>query len=223
MDINKYFKDEGDKQKLFIGNKLIVTVPKFYEQHGFLSISNTVQVLGILNLNINSSVKTNLIITNMLEMAPSDIDNDQDNYYFTFYKNDPFLVNRFIIKGFKILYRIFVVFFRLGKIPKFLEYEDVVRIFDNTKEINDVTLHVGREIFSMQVAHIFRDSKDPSKFYRLTDMKKEPKIVGLGNVLYSPLSATAKMLGSYFDDGLTGAMLIYDEEGEYDIEKALLK
>jgi hypothetical protein len=75
-------------------------------------------------------------------------------------------------------------------------------------------------IFEIVYAHLHRDKDDITKFYRNTDMKKPPQSIPLRSVNFGPTSTTAKLLGSYFDDGLT-ATLISHSDTRHDIEDYL--
>ena len=205
-DINKYFQKQ-DKKLVFIGKSLEVNIPKYYSQFGYYTRTTIVKVLGILQLIINNKYEAILSITTMIETIPNEI-TESDEYITLKYTNgDIFLNKDYIINNPSELYYLFMRFITHGKLPQFLKYKDLAKIFDHCKEINGTDLGVGNELKELVFAYLCRDSKDPTKQYRLTPMKNKYKLVGILNIFYSPQSTTSKLLGNYLDNGITSAVL----------------
>ena len=130
--------------------------------------------------------------------------------------------NLVLIKDPNVLYKIYMTFFALGKIPSFIGYNDLPFIFDNDKTLGGMDLKSNHVVYEMMVAHMFRDSKDPFVFYRHTNMKNPPKIVSLHSISHGPVSTTAKLEGSYFDDALVSSIVAeHDKDTRYDLENIL--
>jgi hypothetical protein len=222
--VNQFFSYEKDNSIKFTSNKLVVRIPKSYVDNGFCTLGTRIHTLGIVQLLIDNKYKSTLVVTNTIVLAPSYIDTSSSDEFILahFIKDDTFIPNRGIIQESEILYRIFNSFISLSKIPSFIDYDDVYKIFDNIKSANGVKLSIGHEIYEMIYSHLYRDKNDPSIQYRHTDRKAQPIIVGLRNIVYSPESTTAKLLGSYLDDGITGALL-EDNPSSDPIEKILIK
>jgi hypothetical protein len=66
-----------------------------------------------------------------------------------------------------------------------------------------------------------RDKDDLHLEYRHTDMKGERVNISIRDVTHGPKDVTAKLLGSYFNDGLVSPLLVEDDEPANKIEAFL--
>ena len=205
-NVDKYFQRK-DNKLIFIGKSLEVNVPKHYKQFGYYTRTNVVKVLGILQLVIDKKYEAILSITTMIETIPNSIDETEDYIVLKYSNGDIFLNKDYVINNPEELYYLFMRFVTHGKLPEFLRYEDLDKIFDHCEEINGTDLGVGRELKELVFAYLCRDAKDLSKQYRLTSMKDNYKLVGILNIFYAPQSTTSKLLGNYLDNGITAAVL----------------
>lgn len=207
-EFDKYFVTKGDRM-VFIGNTMKVIVPQFYETYGMLRMDAMVDTLGILRCEINGTSYFNLMLLAIIRMAPSSIDTetiDGDPYVvLSFVKGDTFISHTRIVKSADVLYNIYVMTIALGKMPKFIAYEHIHRLFDQAKLTTGVDLGIQKSAFSMILSHIYRTNADPSVGYRYSDMKEDPVVVALHMIAYSPDSNLAKIMGSYMGEGLTSA------------------
>ncbi len=67
---------------------------------------------------------------------------------------------------------------------------------------------------------MFRDRDDPFKFYRHTRMQKKPIVASLNTISLGPVSATARTIGAYMNDGLMSS-LTHDNNEPSAIENIL--
>lgn len=217
-------KDSKNKALHFKGKELVIHIPKRYETYGLLEVGNTVKTLGIMNLVFNEKEYAPLCILGIVEIVPSEIEeiviNNSNYYKLTLNDGDTLIKHLDIIQDGSIPYSIFMEFVSYGKLPYFFSYENVSKIFDTTKKMTGVGLDIDHVIYEMVFAHLHRDKEKKSIFYRLTDMKKDPLYIPLRSVELGTQSTTAKLLGSYFNDGLT-ASLITENTTHYDIEDYL--
>jgi len=226
--IDKYFDFNIKENKIiFIGDTLSILVPKYFEDRGFLVIENTIKTLGICKLRINEQYEAILMMIIMLILnKPREINTVEDDgelYYSLNYKKGDVITNNLItIKNPSLLYKLYMTFFALGKIPKFMNYESFSFLFDNDKLLGGMDLKTNHVIFEMMVAHMARDKDEPFKYYRYTKMKDDPIFVSLHSVSHGPVSSTAKLAGSYFDDALTSSMVVeHDPDSRYKLENLL--
>jgi len=224
-DITKFFRYEKEKSRLvFIGEDLNVLVPKRYSVYNLLIVEDTVRTLGIVGLEIDNRYSAALLLLSEIEMAPSEVTEvtieDKQYLKLNFKKEDVFLVSTKEIQNSSITYSIFVEFITRGKLPYFLSYKNIAYLFDSALTMTSTNLDMDHVIFEIVYAHLHRDKDDITKFYRNTDMKKPPQSIPLRSVNFGPTSTTAKLLGSYFDDGLT-ATLISHSDTRHDIEDYL--
>lgn len=219
QSIMKYLKKQNNTLVYDHFKPLKVYIPKFYESRGFFSIENTVTTFGVFKLEIDNYTGT-LIFPSLIEMDPTDINSNEDYNILIFEKGSIFIANTFIISNPNFIYEIFTTFVTLGKSLPFLKYDDIPYIFDFAQKIAQVSLNSRRTAFELIYGELTRDSKDLNTRYRNTNMKNPYQIISLHNVVYGPKSTSAKLLGSYFNDGLTGS-LIAEHDESYPLEQIL--
>ncbi len=208
-DLDKYFKKVKDT--LVVTAKSIkVLVPSFYADRGLLSIENETNCLGIVKLIINDRSYSTIMMLSMLTMKPSSTSTlVEDDYEYTvleFNTNDVFLLNTNIVKIANVAYKVFMSFLALGKIPPFVNYTDIQALFNNDSKLCNINLGINHTIYEVIFAHMYRDPKDPFKFYRHTTMKAAPVIVPLHQISHGPTSSSARMIGSYMADGMVSSL-----------------
>lgn len=130
-----------------------------------------------------------------------------DAYYIaTFYKDDVFLTNNKLVMMSNFIYELFDEFITKGNIPWYLEYEDVVRLFNSCREFTGSGIGDDPVIFEILTSTISRDPKDKTKYFRLNP-KGKPAYVGLNDVRYGFDNTGARLIGGYFKDGIVSSIV----------------
>lgn len=211
-DIDRFFKlDDKTKDVTFTGDKLQCLIPLRYMDKNQLILGDKIQSLGIFTMIINDKIKCGLqipavITIDAVKTYQETIDGVQ---YFIceLHKGNKLLESTMVIKNNMTGYFMWVEFFTLGNMPSYISYANAANLFDDVKEVTGLAFNPNRAILGVIAAHLFRDRKDLSKPYRLTDMKEPPKVVSLRTVAYGPSSTQGKIIGSYAQDGLNGALI----------------
>lgn len=117
-----------------------------------------------------------------------------------------------------LMYPILEEFMISGRVPWYMNYEDVSNIFVMSKKYTDTNIGVNILGFSLLTAIIARDPKNKKRFLRLVGKSREeiinmtPTYIGLGNIYYAINSTLSKEAGAYAANGLTSAMVDPQEE-----------
>jgi len=225
-DISKFFIRKGD-QWIFTGNKLEILIPEIYRDRNFFEVIGDYCVsLGVVKLKLNDTLEASLMIITKLMFGFSDISSAEDDgeryIVLQLKRDDVFIQQATIIKNSNIAYELFMSFIALGKIPKFVSYESISRLFDNDNKCNGINLNINHSIFEMIYAHMYRDSKDPYTFYRHTTMKNNPTIVPLHQISHGPVSTSARIIGSYMKEGMISS-LVDDSDKEPSLIENMLR
>jgi len=194
---SKYFK-YTDTSIIFIGNELKVYVPKSYIDAKLCTLGDVI--------------------------TPDSIDTSSDEDYIicTFTKNSTFVKNRNIVHSTDMLYTMFNSFISLKRLPSFITYDNVYKLFNKLKEANGQSLNVDNKIYECMWSHLARDHDDTRQQYRHGKMTKSPIFLGMSSVGVIPTSTTAKIGGTNMETGIVGAIL--DESNDKDvIEEILIK
>lgn len=223
--IMQFFKiDPKNNSYIFQGNKIEIFISSRYEANKCLRIGNTLSTIGLFDFVINDKIEDGLFLPAILEMEPSNVEtikiNDEEFVKATFYNGDVFIKNREVQKVQDLGYVIFYEVINQANRSKHLDYFKIVKIFDIVAEVCGINFGVNRKVFELICAHIHRDRKNLSVFYRQTDMKQPPEIIQFRDISHGTVTTTGKMIGNYFDDSLRSAIVNPTEEGS-DLENIM--
>lgn len=219
LDISKLKRNPSAVAKHFktsngivtVNDDVMVTIPTRYIDAKLAIMDNTVKTVGIYAI-IDS--KNNYAVCNIpifQELSPFSIEDtsikDVKYKLLNFNKGTVFMPSNKLIVSSDSIYPIFNDFYAGDKVPWFLEYEDLCKIFiDSKKYLNN---KIGSAILAFEIITSIsaRDASTPTKYYRLSSMNKRPTYVGLKNLYYSYNNTGAKLIGSYFKTGVMTSIL----------------
>jgi hypothetical protein len=139
--------------------------------------------------------------------------NGTDYYEFFFEPNSQVIKTLNLVQEGTIVYNVFNEFLLMAKIPWYIDYDDLGKLFDTASKyaksgIGDVPETI--EFFSSIVA---RPVKDRANYIRtaLTSYSDASSnnlsFIGLTNVFYAIHSTMNKLAGNYFNDALISALV----------------
>lgn len=213
-DITPFFKKDKSRW-IFTGKLLEIWIPSIYQERGLLTLGEDARCLGIFQLRFNNQMFANFLFLGFLQIDYSSERNETEdgNSYIvlTINQDQTFIKELNVVKNSSVIYDVFTTMITLGHFPAFLEYNVVHQLFDNAGLLTGLNLGVNHSIWEMIYSHLFRDKKDPYKHYRLTNMKEAPVVVSFNQISHGPESTTAKLLGSYMNEGIVSALV----DGDY--------
>ena len=215
--VKKFFKRDNEKRTItFIGNSLEVRIPKRFETYRMLEITDVIKALGIVDLVIDDKFQCSLNILGRITIIPSRYEEIvlKDIPYLVAYleHGDIFIKDINIEQQDSVIYAVFNEFVTRGKPLYTFTYTDFALVFDRVKQFLGRGLGVDRAVFELIIAHISRKQDDLFKEYRHTDMKEPPTFIDLNNFSLAPTTTSSRMMGSYFDDGLTASLITTSKE-----------
>ena len=215
--LKKYFKRDDAKRTItFIGNTLEVRIPKRFETYRMLEVTDVIKALGIVDLIIDEKFQCCLNILGRITIVPSryeDIVLDDIPYLVAHLNHgDIFIKDVNLEKADKVIYTVFCEFITRGKPIYTFSYDNLALVFDRVKQFASKGLGVDRSVFELVISHISRKQDDLFKQYRYTDMKEPPVFIDLNNFSLAPTTTSSRMMGSYFDDGLTASLLTTNKD-----------
>lgn len=216
-DIMPYFSvDEKTGTMRFIGETLEVRIPKRYEVYDLLTIGDTITSLAICDLIFDGKYRAGLMMFCQVEMDNGGLEEGViDNIpYIAVHltHGDRFMTNTTVVRNKDISYAVFVEFITKGKLIYFIDYKNILTLFDQTVPMTDTNLHVDHVVFETIYAHLFRDSKNLHLQYRYTDMKNPGTMIGLRSINYATDSTSARLIGANFPIGLNSALIVESTE-----------
>jgi len=203
---------------------MTVSIPLYFKDRKYYGTNNesgNTMFLAICLIEIGKDSCT-LVMPTLIETIPSETIEDDEYIKLIYNKGDIFFVNNYIVQVSVNLYDIFTSFITLGKPIPYLSYENFISIFDNIQILANKKLS-KRVDFEFIIAEINRDKKDLNRRYRNSDMTEAPVTISMRNIAYGPNSVSAKIIGSYFNDGLVSSLLVEDDNKPANKIEALLK
>lgn len=137
----------------------------------------------------------------------------EDYYEFRFDANTVVISTTEIMKRDTILFTVFDEFFFKGKIPWYISYFDLCKIFETARDYAGSNVSDVEEVIEFIAAMVTRLAADPKQYIRVA--AKSPKdftadnlfYVALKSVIFSVNSTLNKLAGNYFDEGIRSALV----------------
>lgn len=158
--------------------------------------------------NVNAIVQLNpykLSITTIGEV---------DYHEFFFDAGDVVIKTTDLVRREAMLYNVFDEFIFKGKVPWYVDYEDLGKLFDTAKYHAGSNVAQNLEVIEFIASMVSRSVEDRTKYIRSvgSDYKDftldKIDYVALKSVFYSVNSTVNKLAGSYFSDGVTSALVV---------------
>ena len=224
FDFNKYL-EYTDGVVRFIGTEMRIYIPTIYKKHNLLTVTDTVDALGIFEVDIEEELSHGLFLPAVLSMRPSDTAfatiGGTDYCRCLFTRGDVFLTSTNVVKTSQLAYILFTEYIQFSRIPKFIDYQKCAFLFDIIKQVTDSKINVNHAVFEMIFSHLARDPENIKQPYRHSDMTKPPRFVKLDDAANATMTVTSKLAGGYFQDAINGALASPNEDVSSEIEDLL--
>lgn len=204
-------------------------IPGRFLEKQLAVISSEIYTLGIFALVMDNFYSVSLTPAKM-RIDPDSTKyvtwNDEEYIEFEFNAGSIVFPNVNLVKKETLLYEINEELISKGRIPWYLTYEDIGSLYQHSKKFAGTSLGYNHAILEMIAATIARNPDNPVMFYRhLVNTKEDltkftPKYIPLKNIGLGASNTTARLMGNYFNDGLTSALVNPSERNE-DIETLL--
>lgn len=151
---------------------------------------------------------------------------DTDYHEFYFEPGSVIIKSLDLVQREAMMFNVMDEFIFKGKIPWYVEYDDLGHLFDTAKQHANSNVAQNPEVIEFIASLITRSKQDRTKYIRNVAEKYSDfsldKIdyIPLSNVFYSAHSTVNKLAGSYFNDGVISALVTPSENVEQ-IEKIL--
>lgn len=200
-----------------------IYIPKRYESAAMADIGESVTFVGIYAIAVGDYYAVDTIPA-LMATVPTNINtvkiDDVDYYEFEYEKGSEVIANTKLVQNKLLLYSIDSEIYSKGRVPGYLSYEDIAKLFDRSGEFGGMRLGANKAVMAMIAMTIARSAEDGVTFYRHVIKDKSellsnpPTYVALRNIGITASNTTAKLLGSYFDKGLTSALINPSDRNE---------
>lgn len=209
---------EAPDGSIVTSKRLAIYVPERYAEKQLAKIAAEIYTFGVFAMVVDDQYYAVSNAIAMMQIKPSVVSTvkfDGENYLeFAFEPGSVVIVDKELVKDDFLVFRLFDEFIAKGKIPWFIDYRrDLGALFDSAGYHAGLNLSNNHVILDIIVAAITRTKADPTIYYRhrvknLDDLEKvEPVNIPLRSVSYGATNTTSKLVGSYFGEGLTSALV----------------
>lgn len=159
-----------------------------------------------------------------LELGPASVEIvtiDETSYYqFHYQKGDIVFKTKELVARANLIYKAIEEFVFKGKIPWYVGYEDMGKLFDTAEKHAKTSAKILPSVVEFMAAYIGRDKTNRIKYIRETgkDYKDftQAKMawVPMRSVYWSAPGTVNKLAGAYFSDGIVSALVNPSERTE---------
>lgn len=233
MDFTKLKRDANKVHQdlVLIDGKEIITkkgckvyIPVRFEEQGLATIGTNTTMLGFFPIVLDDGSYAVSSALTMVRTKPDEINNikieDEGYLELVYYAGSSVIANTEVLQDANLLFLTWDEFISKGKIPWYLNYEDLGKIYENSKHYTGVTLGANRVILELIASVIARDPKNLNSHYRhvvksIGDLTAyPPTVVKLNSVTYGASNTTAKLIGAYWEEGVTSALINPSQKNE---------
>lgn len=229
INITKSLKEMKDNS-LVTTDRLRIYIPVRFSERNLAKISSEIYICGICAIVNDNNQYGVLIVPSMIKITPTVINTikvGEDSYYeFIFDKGSKVIENLDVLVNDTLAFFIFDEFFTKGRVPWYINYNDLGTIFDKSAKYANVNFNDKRVILELVASTIARNPADRYKTYRQSITKQEdvnnnpPKYIPLEAIQFTATNTVAKLAGAYMSDGVVSALVNPSEDVER-IEKLL--
>ena len=200
-----------------------ILIPERYTEKGLAKIGKETHLVGIYAMVVGQHYAVSRINA-MMQFNPSVINTIKirgDNYLELIF--DPGSVvlatNRLVVND-NIAYLIFDEFISKGHIPWFIGYDDLARLFETSDKHAGLKLGSRHVVLGMIAASITRAKSDRTMYYRhaIANVKDPSTVpfahIKLRSISHGTTNTTSRLVGSFWNDGLTSALVNPAEKTE---------
>jgi len=228
--IKNSLKTTGD---MVIAKKnLSIIFPQKFVDKELTILDNICEILGIIIImdeDLNYSVMT---VPGKLSTEPNEIETveigDELFVKLIIEEGNAIFTSNKIVKNTDLIYQIFELLMLQGKVPFYLNYIDLYKVFSNIPKYTGSDVGIDTLGFEVLIAISARNPNNLDMQFRkyIKDNKDmvetTPAWVGLKNIYYSYNSTLSKIAGSYFKKGLIAA-IVKPEDKSTTLENILRK
>lgn len=192
-----------------------IYIPADYADGFLADIDDEVSIIGIFGIVVGDNYGVSRACATMnIDPTSTDIVKVGGVEYLEFFfdKGNTVIKNNMLIKSGTLVYRIYNEFIALGKVPWYINMDDLAQLFDTAIYHGGANLKVNVKVIELIVSSISRQMDDKSKYHRhnpnlLTNKNIKPAFIPLKSVSRGATNTISKLIGPYFQEGVTSALV----------------
>lgn len=202
---------------------LHLQLPVRFKEIGLAQVGATTYVFGLLAIILETGQYALMNVNAYWELGSAAVDTEEidgtEYYNFHFKKGDVVFRTKELVCRPELVFKAIDEFVFKGKIPWYVEYDDMGKLFDTAKEHAATSADILPSVMEFIAAYIGRDKADRIKYIRETsssyeEFRKKLAWVPMQSVYWSAPGTVNKLAGAYFQDGIVSAIVNPSERVE---------
>lgn len=201
-----------------------IYIPRRYLDRELAVIADTTRIISIFMIVVEDKYYGVSSATAMMQITPSSTSivtmAGEDHMEFTFEAGAQITPNVDLVKDDTIVYKVWDEIPAKGHIPWYFNSIDLGLLFTSSAYHGGLSLGPTNVPLEAIAASISRDVDDRTRYYRhvVDDLDPnnpiQPDFIAFRNVIYGANNAVARLMGSYFDDGVLSSLVNPTEKTE---------
>jgi hypothetical protein len=206
---------------LMAKKETIIYIPLKYRSRGLATFGLVTRSVGMFPIVIGKEYSVMKVCAN-IDLTPTStrtvIIEDEEFMELFFEAGSMIAKSVKLVQSAVLVYTISDHFLSKGDIPWFMSYSDISEIFDTARKHAGTDLNVDPSILEVIASSLSRQTKDRTKYLRhaikdQAGFQYPDKLAGgvsyisIKNIELGATNTTAKLMGSYYTEGLSSALV----------------
>lgn len=196
---------------------LYCEVPSRFYERGLGSIGDTYSTIGYIPFILETGEYSVMSACSLFDLTPTSVHNiEKDGVAYKklfFEKGTSVMKSSVVVQTATLVFYVLDEFILKGNVPWYFSYEDLGKIFDNVSKYAGSTVGQSQETVEFIASMITRSKQQKTKYVReVAESFRDVEIdkiyyIALTNVLFAANDTLNKIVGNYFSDGVTSALV----------------
>lgn len=201
-----------------------VYIPVRFTEKELATVGAEVYTVAIFAMVVDDKYMAVSTVNAMIRLKPSAIATvkfDGDSYLeLSFPAGSVVIADTKVLRQDSLPYMIFDELISKGRVPWYINYEDLAKLFDTAESHAGVGFDRVHSILEMFAAAISRDPENRTRFYRHVYDEVNgapvslPAHIAFRSITHGASNTTSRLMGSYFNEGMTSALVHPSESNE---------
>lgn len=202
--------------KITCSEKSIIEFPKWYLDKELADEREVMSFYGIFAIIVGDKYSVSVIPTMCTSnpISTQEVERNGEIYLqLLFGKGDVIISNSTVVNSPLKAYNFIESYFLRANVPWYIDYETLSKCMDNLVKYGGSAVGESNIANELVTSFVARPKENKDIFYRQVGGKGPVTFVDLMNVYYSARSTVTKIAGSYFERGITSALVQKETEG----------
>lgn len=211
--VGKAFKELEDNSLVALKEARVYFPARFTEQH-LATVEVETYCIGHFAIVVDNCYAY-FNVNAMVRFDPAEVNKvvweDEEYYELVFFPGSIVIPNLMLAKVDTNVYHIYNGILSKGRIPWYISYDDLMKIFTTAPEFAGASVGSEHEVIEVLVSLIARNPNNPTEYFRTIAGKEgapdKPLYISFKSVEYAATNTTNKLGGANFARGVVAALV----------------